>query len=376
VLDEAPRLRAPFPWFGGKSRAAPLIWRALGRVDAYCEPFAGSLAVLLGNPDPPAVEVVNDLDCMVANFWRAVRADPAAVASHADWPVNEADLHARHRRLASWIPTVTQGCLADPDWHDARVAGWWVWGLSAWLGSGWCAQGTEWQQKPYLGAGKRSGRSLQCHGQKPMLGHGFGVGVHATLARGKKPAVGKGIVGVHATLARGQEAEAEPEQGGIHGPRRAQGGCLDLASWFGDLAARLRHVRVLCGGWARVLTDSVVGEHRGSVGLVLDPPYDLDMREGGLYRSDAAGVSEEVLQWAASNAHRPHLRVALCAYDDGRGMPPGWTGVRWRAGGGYGNAGSGRARENRHREVVWFSPSVGREAAAGAARDLGLDLVA
>lgn len=41
-------LRAPFPWFGGKSRAAPLIWEALGDVRNYVEPFAGSLAVLLG----------------------------------------------------------------------------------------------------------------------------------------------------------------------------------------------------------------------------------------------------------------------------------------------------------------------------------------
>lgn len=43
-------LRAPFPWFGGKSRAAPLVWSALGDVANYVEPFAGSLAVLLARP--------------------------------------------------------------------------------------------------------------------------------------------------------------------------------------------------------------------------------------------------------------------------------------------------------------------------------------
>lgn len=41
-------LAAPFPWFGGKARAAGRVWAALGDVGHYVEPFAGSLAVLLG----------------------------------------------------------------------------------------------------------------------------------------------------------------------------------------------------------------------------------------------------------------------------------------------------------------------------------------
>ena len=34
-------LTAPFPYFGGKRRAAPTIWRALGDPSGYVEPFAG-----------------------------------------------------------------------------------------------------------------------------------------------------------------------------------------------------------------------------------------------------------------------------------------------------------------------------------------------
>ena len=41
-------LRAPFPWFGGKSRVAPLVWDRFGDVPNYVEPFFGSGAVLLG----------------------------------------------------------------------------------------------------------------------------------------------------------------------------------------------------------------------------------------------------------------------------------------------------------------------------------------
>ena len=133
-------LRAPFPWFGGKSRAASLVWEALGNVANYVEPFAGSAAVLLARPHAPRCETINDRDGMVANFWRAVKAAPAEVAHHADWPVNEADLHARHRWLIGQRESLTERLIADPEWLDARVAGWWCWGACAWIGTGWCSR--------------------------------------------------------------------------------------------------------------------------------------------------------------------------------------------------------------------------------------------
>ena len=132
-------LRAPFPWFGGKSRAAHLVWEALGNVANYVEPFCGSAAVLLARPHAPRVETINDADGMVANFWRAVKAAPAEVAHHVDWPVNEADLHARHRWLIGQRESLTERLVADPLWFDARVAGWWCWGACAWIGDGWCS---------------------------------------------------------------------------------------------------------------------------------------------------------------------------------------------------------------------------------------------
>lgn len=38
--EVTPPLKAPFPWFGGKRRVAPIVWERLGNVDVYCEPFA------------------------------------------------------------------------------------------------------------------------------------------------------------------------------------------------------------------------------------------------------------------------------------------------------------------------------------------------
>lgn len=135
-------LRAPFPYFGGKSRAASLVWEALGDVPNFVEPFFGSGAVLLGRPTRPRTETVNDLNAMLANFWRALKHDPEAVAAHADYPVNECDLHARHRWLVNQVE-FRERMRRDPDHYDARVAGWWVWGISMWIGGGWCATGDD-----------------------------------------------------------------------------------------------------------------------------------------------------------------------------------------------------------------------------------------
>ena len=90
-------IKSPYPWFGGKSMVMPDVWRRFGDVRNFVDPFMGSLAPLLGRPVPfEGVETVNDADGFICNFWRAVQADPAAVAKWADWPVNECDLHARH----------------------------------------------------------------------------------------------------------------------------------------------------------------------------------------------------------------------------------------------------------------------------------------
>jgi site-specific DNA-adenine methylase len=138
AIGGAEVLKAPFPWFGGKSRAAHLVWRGFGDVPNYVEPFAGSLAVLLGRPTAPRMETVNDLDCYLANFWRAVKWAPELVAEHADWPVNEADLHARHRDLVTRVE-FRKRMKREARFFDAEIAGWWVWGLCQWIGSGWCA---------------------------------------------------------------------------------------------------------------------------------------------------------------------------------------------------------------------------------------------
>jgi DNA adenine methylase len=126
-MDETKTLQAPFPWFGGKSKVANIVWSRFGDVLNYVEPFFGSGAVLLGRPAPGSVETVNDLDGFVANFWRAIKHAPAETAEWADNPVNENDLHARHAWLVGQRESVTARLDGSPEWYDAKVAGGWVW---------------------------------------------------------------------------------------------------------------------------------------------------------------------------------------------------------------------------------------------------------
>jgi len=309
-----PVLRAPFPWFGGKSRVASLMWERFGDVPNYVEPFAGSLAVLLGRPHRPKTETVNDKDCYLANFWRALQSDPDSVAAWTDWPINEADLHARHWWLVNQ-DKFRQAVRDDPAYFDPKIAGWWVWGLSLWIGEGWCHVR---QKLPHVGD---AGRGVHRPSQKlPHVGDA-GRGVHRPSQQ--LPHVGNAGRGVHQYMHR--------------------------------LAARIRNVRVCCGDWSRVMGESVTIRH-GVTAVLLDPPYSesghsIEYEGGG-------GVSDDVRAWAIEHGDNPLLRIALCGYaqEHAELESAGWAAVRWKARGGYGSQGESRGRENAAKETIWFSP--------------------
>jgi DNA adenine methylase len=314
-------LKPPFPWFGGKSCVADLVWERFGNVQNYVEPFFGSGAVLLNRPHAPSTETINDLDCLVANFWRALQREPEAVAEHADNPVNEADQHARHLWLCSQAE-FRERMKTDPDFYDTKIAGWWVWGQCIWIGAGWCAK-----QLPHLGnAGKGLNRQL------PHLGDA-GTGVHRKL-----PHLGDAGTGDIASDL-------------TSGTRRGQ-----LLAYMRDLAERLRSVRVCCGDWQRVCGPSVTVKH-GITGVFLDPPYaDEAQRTSDLYSQDSGDVAHAVREWAIEMGGDSSARIALCGYEGEHAMPTSWECIPWKARGGYGSQGDNAARKNSTRERIWFSP--------------------
>jgi DNA adenine methylase len=66
------RRRLVFGWYGGKFNHLSWLLPLLPACRHYCEPFAGSAAVLL-NREPAKVETYNDLDGEVVNFFRVLR---------------------------------------------------------------------------------------------------------------------------------------------------------------------------------------------------------------------------------------------------------------------------------------------------------------
>lgn len=61
-----------FGWYGGKFSHLDWLLPLLPTCHHYCEPFAGSAAVLL-NRQPSPVETYNDIDGEVVNFFRVLR---------------------------------------------------------------------------------------------------------------------------------------------------------------------------------------------------------------------------------------------------------------------------------------------------------------
>ncbi|MFN0053325.1 MAG: DNA adenine methylase [Planctomycetales bacterium] len=61
-----------FGWYGGKLSHLGWLLDELPECHHYCEPFAGSAAVLL-NRAPSPVETYNDIDGEVTNFFRVLR---------------------------------------------------------------------------------------------------------------------------------------------------------------------------------------------------------------------------------------------------------------------------------------------------------------
>lgn len=122
-------MNPPFPYFGGKRRAAASVWRALGPVSRYVEPFFGSGAVLLASPHLPASELVNDSCGYVANFWRAMQNAPGEVKRYTAAPADEVELRARHAWLFHGEGRDRIGAVdwADLSSCDPEVAGIWAW---------------------------------------------------------------------------------------------------------------------------------------------------------------------------------------------------------------------------------------------------------
>ncbi|MCL2346806.1 MAG: DNA adenine methylase [Planctomycetaceae bacterium] len=75
ILSRNKRKKIAFGWYGGKFSHLDWLLPLLPESHHYCEPFAGSAAVLL-NRGPSPVETYNDIDGEVTHFFKILRDKP------------------------------------------------------------------------------------------------------------------------------------------------------------------------------------------------------------------------------------------------------------------------------------------------------------
>ena len=403
--------KAPFPWYGGKSQAAPLVWQLLGDPDHYVEPFAGSLAVLLNRPHPCNrayySETVNDLDALLVNAWRSIQFSPQATAEAASWPVAEADKSARQIALLRWRESEAGERIAgDPAFHDPVMGGWWLWAVAVQIGA--FAGDGAWTSDPVTGrivkqprgggrvaSVRRNAPEIEASGRgvfnqtlrepgvsrdRPDIAQNGRSVNHASL---REPGVRRDLPhltndgqGVNNQTLREPGVERKKPHlttngRGVNGPPLRERGVCDeaaryhpttmpkLRAWMALLSARLRHVRILNGDWTRLCTHGAMHtlpvRQGGHVGVFLDPPYAGDMRASGLYAHDHGTLAAAVRAWCLANGDDPQNRVVLAGYDSEHPEleAAGWTVHEWFV---RDSVLAGGMGDQQHRERVWASP--------------------
>jgi hypothetical protein len=259
--------------------------------------------VLLARPSFKGrrVETLNDADGWLVNTWRSIQLSPDAVAAAAWGPVAEIDYHAR----LAWLqerrtPDLVAWLEGDPEAHDAKAAGWWLYVLA-------CGIGDPFGPGPW--------RVVDGHLRK----------------------VGNAGRGVNREL-----------------PHLGDAGQGQLRAYMQALAERLHRVRITCGSWERVVKPSVTRSGTGGGGsraIFLDPPY---ATSGDLYAHAGGDVAIAVREWCMAAPRE--LRVILCGYDDEHDalLGHGWNVTEGKAGRG---AGYSVNPTNGRRERLWLSPA-------------------
>lgn len=119
--------RSPFPWFGGKQRMAQNVLGLFPEHNVYVEVFGGGASVLLSK-QPGKLDVYNDADDGLVNFFRCLRDEPDRLVplleltpySRAEWLGARAgwkDVGDPVERARQWFVVVSQsfGGMVAPD---------------------------------------------------------------------------------------------------------------------------------------------------------------------------------------------------------------------------------------------------------------------
>ena len=304
VLGQQQYMVPPVVYFGGKRHLADEVWLRLGDPKVFAEPFAGMLGVLLNRPPTRHViakEVIVDAEAMVCNFWRATKADPDGLTAAALYPATQHEMIARRRACYAWGIDNKRRIINDTEFYDARIAGWWAWGMN-------------------------NSIAASFSGPPPKDSDALG-------SKLKVAPTGMHSYSVHES---------------------------EVGKWLRRLAARLTRVRVYGGDWSEALTPAVLEPDRARVSdaaVFLDPPYKTKNALRGssnVYVSDHEGRSDDVAaaayEWAV--AHGGKYRVAYCCAENDFPCPDGWEMLRNKFGAGL----MGIEKREQYQDVMFFSP--------------------
>jgi DNA adenine methylase len=112
------RLKTPISYYGGKQKLAATIVSLIPRHTLYCEPFIGGAAVFFAKK-PSEIEVINDTNRELMNFYRVAREDFVSLEKEIRISLHSRDMH----RKATVI-------YKNPDMFSELKRAWAVWVLS------------------------------------------------------------------------------------------------------------------------------------------------------------------------------------------------------------------------------------------------------
>jgi DNA adenine methylase len=114
-----PKMKTPISYYGGKQKLAAKIISVIPEHTLYCEPFVGGAAVFFAK-EKSEVEVLNDCNKELINFYRVVQNDFVSLEMEIRISLHSRDLH----RKASVI-------YNHPDMFSEIKRAWAVWVLSS-----------------------------------------------------------------------------------------------------------------------------------------------------------------------------------------------------------------------------------------------------
>jgi DNA adenine methylase len=111
-------LKTPLSYYGGKQQLASKILGLFPEHRLYCEPFIGGAAVFFAK-EPSPVEVINDTNGELINFYEVLKRDFAALEREVVISLHSRKLHHQARVVYD-----------NPDMFDRVKRAWAVWMLA------------------------------------------------------------------------------------------------------------------------------------------------------------------------------------------------------------------------------------------------------